>query len=61
MKGRKGGIELPRQLDIIPRCGLEVRPAPKPEINSNTPPSEKVELFLKTQAFALKLFPKPKI
>lgn len=57
----KGGIELPRELDIIPRCGLEVRPSPKPEINLNTPPSEEVELFLNMQAFALKLFPKPKI
>ena len=32
-----------------------------PEINPNTPPSEGMELFLKMQAFALKLFQKPKI
>lgn len=56
----KGGIEFSGQLDIFPR-GLEVRPASKPEINSKTPPSEEMELFLKIQAFALKLFQKPKI
>lgn len=56
-----GGINLPRQLAIVPRCGLEVRPTAKPEINSNTPPSEKVGLFLKMQAFALKLFQKSKM
>lgn len=62
VKGQKGGGEtLQGSWTSSLAVGLEVHPTSKPEINSNTPPSEKVELFLRMQAFALKLFQKSKM
>lgn len=61
MNAPRGGNEERRCLDTFLVCGPEVRPTSKPEINSSTPPSEEMELFLKMQAFALKLFQKPKM
>lgn len=49
-KKTKGRDRIAKAVGRLPSCGPEVCPTSKPEINSNTPPSEKTELFFKKNA-----------
>ena len=46
-KTTKGRDTTAKTVGHLPSSGPEVCPTSKPEINSNTPPSENMELFLK--------------